>query len=169
VDFEAHDGRAVTVYPFPELIGITKEHFYVDTTVETGKKYAYAVKADSGLGLVSEHSNVVFGIADDIFFTVTPGVFSFNRATRQFVQTVTITNNTTMPLKAPVPLVLEGMRPNVILTNQDGRSGNGSPFVYIRQEIPENGGSVQLSLKFKNPTFANIKYVPFVIWGGRKP
>jgi len=149
--------------PPPESVGVTTETFYVDNTVEPGKAYAYYVKADTGAG-VSDGSDVKMGVAKDIFFPVIPGRFVFNRATRMFFQTITIINNTPAPLKPNTPIVLEGLTPNVILVNQNGRAGNGSPFVYAPQ-IPGVGGSVQITLKFKNPRFAPINYVPFVVFG----
>lgn len=149
--------------PPPESVGVTTETFYVDNTVEPGKAYAYYVKADTGAG-VSGGSDVKMGVAKDIFFPVIPGRFVFNRATRLFFQTITIINNTPAPLKPNTPIVLEGLTPNVILVNQNGRAENGSPFVYAPQ-IPGIGGSVQITLKFKNPKFAQIKYVPFVVFG----
>ncbi|HIE30661.1 TPA: hypothetical protein EYP66_25660 [Candidatus Poribacteria bacterium] len=155
--------RMILSPPPPEPIGVTTETFYVDNTVEPGKAYAYYIKTDTGTG-ISGPSNVRMGIAKDIFFPVIPGRFVFKWDTRLFVQTITVINNTPAPLKADVPLVLEGLTPNVILVNQDGRAKNGSPYVHLPQ-IPGIGGSVQITLKFKDPMFAPIKYVPFVVFG----
>ena len=151
--------------PSPEPIGVTTENFFIDTTVEDGKKYQYNVIADTGAG-VSGLSNSVGAVAKDIFI-VTPNSTIFNRATHQFVQTLTVTNYV-LTLMAPVPIVLEGLTKDVTLSNQEGRAEDGSPIIYA-PKIPGDGGSVQMLLRFNNPRFAPIKYVPFVIWGQSTP
>ena len=148
----------------PELVGVTRENFIIDTNVEQGGYYGYYVLADTGVGL-SELSEDNLGDyagahAEDMFM-FTLGNLTFDRATRQFVQTVSITNYKA-PLKS-VPVVLEGLTPNVTLANQEGIDESGSPFVYS-PNVPADGKPVRFTLKFNNPTFAPIKYVPFVVY-----
>jgi hypothetical protein len=154
--------------PEPEAVGFTTEHFFIDTTVASGKTYQYSILADIGTGVsnLMDPQCQIGAVAED-YFIFTQGNFTYNRATRQFTQKLTIINYSAT-LMAPVSIVLEGLTPDVTLVNQAGRAENGSPIIYA-PKIPGDGGSVQISLKFNNSKFEQIKYVPFVVWGGQTP
>jgi hypothetical protein len=157
----------------PEAIGITKEHFFIDTNVTSESKYEYHILADTGTGVSMLNPDCEYGygcigaVAKDLFI-FTPGRFTFNRATRQFIQVLAITNNTQSPLVGPIPIVLEGLTSGVMLVNQSTKAQNGSPVITYEPNI-RPGEKVQISLKFNNPSFAPIKYVPFLVWGNQTP
>jgi hypothetical protein len=77
------------------------------------------------------------------------------------VQQVAITNYKAQ--LGSVPIVLEGLTPKVTLANQSGIDESGSPFIYS-PSIPASGQPVWFTLRFNNPTFAPINYVPFVVY-----
>jgi len=145
-----------------ELVDVTEDNFIVDTKVDPGVYYTYCVLADTGAGISDlppeEYAEPAH--AEDMFM-FTLGKITFDRATRQFVQRVAVTNYKAQ--LGSVPIVLEGLTPKVTLANQAGIDESGSPFIYS-PPIPANGKPVWFTLKFNNPTFAPINYVPFVVY-----
>src|SRR5690606_32121373 len=61
--------------------------------------------------------------------------FRLNRATRRFVQTITVTNTSAEPISGPVSIVLDALSPNASLHAPNGITvaiaPSGSPFVNI--------------------------------------
>lgn len=105
-------------------------------------------------------------------FTIVRSGFRFNNATRRFLQTISITkNSTTQPLSGPFALALESLSSTAALYNPAGTTAcalpAGRPFALVNPGPVWNPGqSVTINLEFVNPTNAGITYTPRVLAGG---
>lgn len=101
--------------------------------------------------------------------TLTFSGFVFNRATRQFVQQVTLRNDGSEPLTGPIYLVLDALSSNATLANKTGVTGVRAPFgsSYVRAVATgatlAPGATATVVLQFSNPTLAAITYAPRVL------
>jgi hypothetical protein len=85
------------------------------------------------------------------------GGFVFNRSTRLFSQTLTITNTSGSAITGPIVLVLQNLK-NAALVNQSG-TFQGNPYVTILAGGSLGAGqSLTVTLFFSDPTFAAISY-----------
>ena len=97
--------------------------------------------------------------------TVTRGGFRINKATAEWTQLITLTNNGTNPLPSPVALVFESLSPTATLVGSAGVTTTvtplGSPYlfapIYSFAPIPV-GQSVTMTVNFANPKNAAINY-----------
>jgi uncharacterized protein YjiK len=90
---------------------------------------------------------------------VTSGLV-YNRATKLYSGTMTITNTSGAPIAGPFTVWLESLTGGVTLTNADG-SFNGYP--HIDPAAPTSlgaGESFSIALKFSNPANAKITFTP---------
>jgi hypothetical protein len=77
--------------------------------------------------------------------------YSYNRVTKVYSQTVTVTNVLTGPVTTPVYLVLGGLSSNATLINSAGTTVNnapGSPYVVVTQGGMAAGSSLTGPLQF---------------------
>jgi len=85
------------------------------------------------------------------------GGFVYNRAKRQFTQTLTITNTSGAAITGPIELVLFNLK-NASLLNQSG-TYQGNPYVTVLSSGSLGAGqSVTITLVFNDPTLATITY-----------
>ncbi len=100
--------------------------------------------------------------------SVKAGGFVFNRTTRQFSQTLTITNISSTPLTGPLELVLLNLK-NATLLNQSG-TYQGNPYITILgSDSLGVGQSLTFTLIFADPTLATISYTPEFFMGPIPP
>jgi hypothetical protein len=94
--------------------------------------------------------------------------YSYNLATRRFVQTVTLRNSTTNAIKGPIALVLDGLTTGVALYNPAGTTACAlpadDPFAAATADLAP-GATMSFSLQFDNPTRVGIGYVPRILAG----
>jgi hypothetical protein len=102
-----------------------------------------------------------------------PGGFRLDRATGEFVQTVTITNTTGQAQSAGW-LVLDGLSANATLRSPAGHTACAAPpeAPYVGVPLGADGvwlpnETVSVTLRFANPTRAGITYTPRVVVGAR--
>lgn len=104
----------------------------------------------------------------DASVTVTPGPFVFHRGSNEYVQKVTVTNNSGSVIKGVSSLVLQNLSSNATLVNQSGTTVNlaptGSPYRDSHDTL-DVGETITYTLKFSNPTNAPITYTPSVYVG----
>jgi hypothetical protein len=84
----------------------------------------------------------------------------FNRATKLYSGTMTITNTSGAPVAGPFTVLLGNLTSGVTLTNADG-SFDGYP--HIDPSAPTSlgaGESFSVALKFSNPSNAKITFTP---------
>jgi uncharacterized repeat protein (TIGR03803 family) len=91
--------------------------------------------------------------------TVKFGGFTFNRSTRQFTQSVTITNHGSEPIVGPIEFELFNLT-NASLVNQTGAAPTqASPYtVVLTTGSLAAGQSLTFTLVFVDPTLAAIAY-----------
>ena len=104
--------------------------------------------------------------------SVTRGGYRFNRATGQFVQLVTLKNQSTTGVTGPVSLVVDNLSINASLVNGTGTTSNlppiGSPYVNANLGVSGvlmPGQSVTLTLEFNNPSMMGITYTTRILAG----
>jgi uncharacterized protein YjiK len=103
---------------------------------------------------------------------VTRGGFVLDRATNAFVQADTLKNTTTAPISGPIYLVLDSLSANATLSAATGTTARLAPLnsAYVQVLGPTGslapGASLVTTLKFANPTRANITYNTRVLSGG---
>jgi hypothetical protein len=100
--------------------------------------------------------------------TIARSGYSYNLATRRFVQTVTLRNATANAIAGPIALALDGLPAGVALFNPAGTTAcappAGDPFTTTTAGLPA-GGTMTFSLQFDNPSRVGIGYVPRVLAG----
>lgn len=94
--------------------------------------------------------------------------FTINPMTRRYVQTVTLTNNSSTTITGPVSLVLDQLTPNVSLYNPSGTTTlilpAGSPYMNANSNLSP-GQSASIQLQFTNPGNLAVTYEPRVLAG----
>ena len=104
---------------------------------------------------ISDHDPAVAYFSLPIFTEVTGQVnvvqsgLAYNRGTRLFVGTITVTNTGTQTIASPIEVVLNGLTPGVTLANAAGSFG-GSPYVTANTSLAP-GQSVSLPVQYSNP------------------
>lgn len=103
-------------------------------------------------------------------FAVQSSGLRLDRTTGFFVQTITVTNSSLLPIPGPLYLVILGLPSSVTLVNKSGATTTfmpGSSFLLL--PIPNGlstiapGGSVTQTLQFLNPNHMNIAYSTAVV------
>ncbi len=112
------------------------------------------------------------GCAADVSnsISVTRGGYALNPGTGRFVQTDTLTNNSTSTINGPISLVIEGLSSNATLFNLTGATDAffppvGLPYINTTAASLAPGQSVSVTLQFSNPSKAGIMYVIRVLAG----
>ena len=146
------------------------------TNLPAGCTIYFVVTASNRSGLESGPSNLVsYTTAPDLTevtlnLAVSRSGFSFNRLTRRFQQTLTVTNLAGFPVAGPVVLVLEGLSSNATLVNRSGVSSFaglvGAPYLELKLGsdgllTPEE--SVSTPLEFSNSNNLGINYIVHVL------
>jgi hypothetical protein len=91
------------------------------------------------------------------------GGYLFNRVANTFDSRVTITNNGSVTLAAPILLELSGLDPRISLTNANGFTAQGNPyFAILHSGGLSAGNSVTGTLRFSNPFRLRIAYTATV-------
>jgi hypothetical protein len=100
--------------------------------------------------------------------SVTRSGYSYNFATQQFVQTVTLTNTGTSVIQGPISLVVARLSSNAILFNANGHTTcampAGNPFVTVASSLSP-AAHASVVLQFTDPTKAGITYSTQVLAG----
>lgn len=90
-----------------------------------------------------------------------------DRRTGQYLQQVTVTNDTTAALTGPFYLVLDGLSANATLTNATGTTSvygpTGSPYISVSAGNLPAGAAAVVTLSFSNSTNAAISYTARVL------
>jgi uncharacterized repeat protein (TIGR01451 family) len=75
----------------------------------------------------------------------------YNRASRLYFVTVTITNTGSTTIAAPIELVFNGLPSGITLSNAAGTAPNNSPYMTIASAIAA-GASASVTAEFSNPS-----------------
>jgi acid phosphatase len=104
---------------------------------------------------------------------VTRSAYSLNRRTARMTQTVTITNNGSVPMVGPISLALDNLSANTSLANASGTVANnaptGSPYLTVSSGSLAPGASATVSLQFTIPASGVITYTARTITGSGAP
>jgi len=106
--------------------------------------------------------------------TATRGGFVYSPITRQYTQTITLTNNSAAAISGPLYLLIAGLSSNATLLNSSGKTACSTPagVSYVTDSIASlaSGGSASIVLKFNNSsTGAAITYTTAVEAGSGTP
>ena len=97
------------------------------------------------------------------------GGLVFDRATRRYVQMVTLTNSSSGSLPGPISLVFDGLSAGVTVAGMTNVTVNqlpaGSPYIDVLATNFASGALLTLNLRFDDPFNAAIRYVPRVLAG----
>jgi len=110
--------------------------------------------------------NCVINVVPDV--TVTQGPIVLNPVTRHYVETVTLTNTSSLTILGPISLVLDALSSNATLSNAAGVTSAIPPIAgpYVSASVNlAPGKSVSFALQFTDPTSAAITYVPVAFAG----
>ena len=103
-----------------------------------------------------------------VSISVTRGGFTYNSATKHFIQKVTLTNTSSTAVPGAISLVLTGLSSNATLNNATGTTVNlsplGSPYLNSVGSLAPQA-SVILTLDFLNPSKAAITYTTAIYAG----
>jgi hypothetical protein len=141
----------------------------VVVTVQNGGARAFAtIVVGSSSGMMTEDATSKV--------TISRSGFRLDRQTGFFVQDVTVTNPQSLPIVAPLYLVLSGLPSGVTPVNLRGRSKSyipGSPYTRLQPtgtgEFLAPGESLKLQIQFLNPSRVSITYIPKVIFRESTP
>ena len=127
---------------------------------------ATATDPNSNTSEFSAPATVQSNVTGDL--SVKFGGFVFNRLTRQFSQTLTITNTSGAPITGPIKLVLLNLK-NAMLANQTG-TAQGNPYITVLDGGSLGAGqSFIVTLAFVDPTLAPITYTAEFLAGPIPP
>jgi hypothetical protein len=88
--------------------------------------------------------------------SVTRSALVLNRATDTFDARIAIKNTSSVPIYAPISVLVDGFSPTITLFNASGFAANGKPFINVSLSPEDILGADQLVssviVKFKNPT-----------------
>jgi hypothetical protein len=142
------------------------------TATANGMAGSYAVSATaSGVATPAafDLTNTTGGpsnVTSDL--SVKAGGFVYNRTSRQFTQTLTITNISGAAISGPIELMLVNLK-NASLVNQSG-TYQGNPYITILSNGSLGvGQSLTITLTFADPTLAAISYTSEFLAGPLPP
>jgi hypothetical protein len=135
---------------------------------DAGQIASYAA-VSTGARIVVLTQSVSCAVDVSSQITVTAGELRLNRTTGDFVQVMTLTNNSAEAISEPISLVLDDLPNSVSLQDLSGVTScatpAASPFTTTTSSLAANGGSVSITLKFISPTKKHITYTTRVIGG----
>jgi hypothetical protein len=104
---------------------------------------------------------------------VVRGGFRYSSATKKFLQTDTVTNNSGSAIAGPVYLAIDNLSSNATVSGATGTSSCNSPASPYVTVIPSGslapGASVQVQLQFNDPSLAGFTYSTRVLAGAGQP
>jgi hypothetical protein len=101
------------------------------------------------------------GLKPESGVVVTQTGFVRNRATGEWVSSLTLTNTGSSPTGAPLYLVLSGLPSGVSVVNQNGNV-DGKPFITVASPSLAVGASISVAIRLLNTTNGYISYSPNV-------
>jgi hypothetical protein len=175
------DGSALLpVSPILTASGTVTSSATVNVNLSAGIHFLHAVFAPKAGPYLSSTSGVLPQVVNAASCAANAGAqvaiarsgIRYDRTSGQFLQTVTVTNNSSQPVAGPLSLVADNLSSNAALVNPSGFTGCFTaalaPFTDLGVCTGGNlapGQSTSVDLRFSNPTFAAISYTPLVVAG----
>jgi len=97
--------------------------------------------------------------------SITSTGFSFNRVTKQYTGTLTITNTSGSPLSAPLQLVVSNLTSGDVLANATGTGAQGPYITAVQTGSLAPGAAVQVTLRITGPQSASPTFTALVFSG----
>ena len=97
--------------------------------------------------------------------SITSTGFSFNRVTKQYTGTLTITNTSGSPLSAPLQLVVSNLTSGDVLANATGAGAQGPYITAVQTGSLAPGAAVQVTLRITGPQSASPTFTALVFSG----
>lgn len=88
----------------------------------------------------------------------------YNAGSKIYTGQITVTNTGSVPLQAPLKVVLEGLPTSVTVVNASGNYYN-QPYLTLAGSLAP-GSSQKVQVKFQSPSNARINYTPTTYSGG---
>ena len=131
----------------------------------SGTAKAFTVKSAvvAGAGAGTSAAPAATDVSSQV--TVSQTALVYNRVSRLWSITMTLTNIGATTLSGPVQTVLTALSSNATLTNASG-SSNGSPFITVSAAPLAPGASMKVQLSFTNSTNGAITFTPKTYSGG---
>jgi pectate lyase-like protein len=123
-------------------------------------------RVSANLGINDIHLEATGGdVVPSSEVTTTASGLAYSRVSQTFNGTVTIKNISSGAISGPFEILLTGLTAGVSLVNATGQV-SGAPFVVIAAVSLLPGQSVTVGIRFKDPSFAVVKFVPVIYSGG---
>lgn len=97
--------------------------------------------------------------------TTTASGLAYSRVSQTFNGTVTITNISRGAIGGPFEILLTGLAAGVTMVNASGEL-SGVPYVAASAASLLPGQSATVDIRFKDPSFTTINFVPVIYFGG---
>jgi hypothetical protein len=94
---------------------------------------------------------------------ITTGGLVYNRKTASYSQTITVLNNTSTAVNAPLSVVFSGLSAGVTLSNKTATVASGPALSVLPSGSLAPGQSVTVTAVFSDPTLAAVNYTTSLI------
>jgi hypothetical protein len=94
---------------------------------------------------------------------VTTGGLLYNRRTQSYSQTITVLNNTSSAVNAPLSVVFSGLSAGVTLSNKTGMVSGAPALSVLASGSLAPGQSATVTAVFSDPTLAAVNYTTSVV------
>ncbi len=100
--------------------------------------------------------------------SVTGSGLSYNRVSKIYSGTITVTNGSSQTITGPMELSITGLSADTTLANSAG-TFNGSPYLSLSTSSLAAGASVTIPVQFQTTGTGRISYAPRVYTGTLNP
>jgi hypothetical protein len=150
VHFASSDGAATSLPPNSTLTAGTGA--FSATLKTAGNQTITATDTvSSSITGTSGQINVAPSYTQISAFSIFAGGLAYNRGTRLFYETVTITNTGSIAINGPIQLAFNSLPSGLTLANSVGTAPNGSPYLTIASSLAP-GASASVVAQFSNPS-----------------
>jgi hypothetical protein len=155
-------------YEYLNLLSQAGQTAFAQTQINSFIQNAYTFNNDPG-ALQSARTamgELLHQLSIDVTSQVSMAAtgLGYNRGTKLFAGTFTVTNTSGSTIAAPLQLMLSGLPAGVTLTNATGTTVGGSPYITLNSPLAP-GASAKFSLLFSNPGNVPASYTPEVFSG----
>jgi hypothetical protein len=153
-DISTEANPPVTIVVSGQTISVYGSHTYA-----TGGSYKLSVTLYTGD--TESVANPTVNVANDVTSQVTykASGLVYNRATKEYGGTITLTNNGTTTISGELYIVFTGLPAGVTLANASGTDDNGNPYLLVNVGTLARGKSFTFSVFFSDPSNEPISYM----------
>jgi uncharacterized repeat protein (TIGR01451 family) len=149
VHFASSDGAAVL--PSNSTLTAGSKTFSATLATAGNRTITATDTVSSSVTGASGLINVLPACTQVTAFTVFASGPVYNRGTKLFYETVTITNTGGAAIQGPIELVFNGLPGGLTLVNSTGTAPNGSPYLTLASSLASRA-SASVTAQFSNPS-----------------